>query len=98
MYQPALLQAIVLPGRGESFRRAAPLALRNFLENAIRALDSAEETARIEGVGGIELMLDGFHEGQGIAGGAPGVERGEFGGAIEEDEGTAHFFKFGAQA
>jgi len=48
-------------------------------------------------VGGVELMFDGFHEGQGIAGSAPGVEGGKLGGTVEEDERTVHSFEVGAQ-
>jgi hypothetical protein len=36
--------------------------------------DATEKASRVERIAGIELMLDGFHEGQRIAGRTPGVE------------------------
>src|SRR6266581_748327 len=72
-------------------RGVAPI-LRETATDTIRVSDSTEEAARIEGIGGIELMLDSSHEGQGVAGSAPGVESGKCGGAVEENEGAVHFF------
>src|SRR6266571_2028198 len=59
--------------------------------------DASEEAAGVEGVGGIELMLDGFHEGKGVAGNAPGIEGGKLGGATENDEGAGFFFEVTSQ-
>ena len=78
---------VVLPARGAALKFQAG-----------GGSDAGEEAAGVEGVGGIELTLDGAHEGKGIAGSAPGVERGKRGGAMDEDEGAATFFDFGAQA
>ncbi len=49
-------------------------------------------------MGGVEAVLNGFHEGQGVAGGAPGIEGGKLYRAVEDDKGAAHFFEVGAQA
>src|SRR5215472_4202553 len=67
------------------------------LSRALENSDGAEEAAGIESIGGIKLMLDGLHQGQGIAGSAPGVESGHACGAMEENEGAAHFFEFDPQ-
>src|SRR5579859_636734 len=60
--------------------------------------NATEETTGIEGVGGIELALDGFHEAQGIARSAPGVERWERGGTVKKDERASHSFDVGPQS
>src|SRR5215475_6193563 len=59
--------------------------------------DATKETARVQGAGGIKLALDGFHEGQGVAWRAPGVESRERCGAMEKDEGTPYFVEVRAQ-
>ena len=59
--------------------------------------DAAQETAGVKGVGEVELALDSLHEGEGIAGSPPSVERKESSGPMKENERAAQFLKARAQ-
>src|SRR5215469_12864700 len=60
--------------------------------------DTGEEAAGIEGVRGIELVFNGFHEGKRITRRPPRIKREEFRGAVENNEGAASFLAVVAQA
>ncbi len=70
---------------------------RSFPNFRLPHLDTDEEAAGVESAFGVEAILYGFHEGQGIAGSSPSVERGRFCRMMKQDEGTVPAFQFLAQ-
>src|SRR5215831_13635518 len=80
--------------KSHGMRRPRPSQIK---AETLNNSDAAQESARIEGGGGVEASLDGLHERKRVAGSAPGVEGGNRRGAVKEDEGATDFLDAPAQ-